>query len=323
MQFGNFAYILFKNFESKKILLNESQAIIINPLLESIDKKGINKIKYKNNSFNFIVEEMTKIMMNALENTNEKNKQLISIFIGALLHNSNYDINKFIYYLNVLFSYTKNYFTDEELFINKIQTKYKNELTLLYNKLYEYIKSNNTNEEFPIYIPLLKVKEIMDENNIQLKDKYLEFLYFYMKRYNNPSSNLEDLDFGQLNNLILYETKTNEKFSSTSEDNNNSVTEISNEEYEKHLRETISLIKNAVQNTGVSFDEFVKDITYTTEIDGKEYNFFTIENFNEELKECEVELSEIKLSCLCNKYSIPDNLKCIDKNKIEKDINSD
>ena len=323
VQFGNFAYVLFKNFESKKILLNESQTIIINPLLESIDKKGINKIKYKNNSFNFIVEEMTKIMMNALENTNEKNKQLISIFIGALLHNSNYDINKFIYYLNVLFSYTKNYFTDEELFINKFQTKYKNELTLLYNKLYEYIKSNNTNEEFPIYIPLLKVKEIMDENNIQLKDKYLEFLYFYMKRYNNPNSNLEDLDFGQLNNLILYETKTNEKFSSTSEDNNNSVTEISNEEYEKHLRETISLIKNAVQNTGVSFDEFVKDITYTTEIDGKEYNFFTIENFNEELKECEVELSEIKLSCLCNKYSIPDNLKCIDKNKIERDINSD
>ena len=266
---------------------------------------------------------MTKIMMNALENTNEKNKQLISIFIGALLHNSNYDINKFIYYLNVLFSYTKNYFTDEELFINKFQTKYKNELTLLYNKLYEYIKSNNTNEEFPIYIPLLKVKEIMDENNIQLKDKYLEFLYFYMKRYNNPNSNLEDLDFGQLNNLILFENKTNEKFSSTSEDNNNSVTEISNEEYEKHLKEAITLIKNGIQNTGLNFDEFVKDITYMTEVDGKEYNFFTIENFNEELKECQVELSEIKLSCLCNKYSIPNNLKCIDKDKIEKDINDD
>ena len=30
----------------------------------------------------------------------------------------------------------------------------------------------------------------------------------------------------------------------------------------------------------------------------------------------QVELSELKLSCLCNKYSIPDNLKLIDKNKI-------
>ena len=323
VQFGNFAYILFKNFESKKILLDESQTKIINPFLQSLDKKGVKKIKYKNKSFNFIVEEMTKIMMNALENINKKNKQLISIFIGALLHNSNYDINKFIYYLNVLFSYTKNYFNDEEFFINKFQLKYKNKLTLLYNKLYEYIKSNNTNEEFPIYIPLLKVKEIIDENNIELKDKYLEFLYYYMKKFNNPKSHLEDLDFGQLNNLFLYETKNNEKFSTTSDDNNNSVTEISNEEYEKHLKEAITLIKNGIQNTGLNFDEFVKDITYMTEVDGKEYNFFTIENFNEELKECQVELSEIKLSCLCNKYSIPNNLKCIDKDKIEKDINDD
>ena len=87
VQFGNFAYILFKNFESKQILLDESQTKIINPFLQNLDKKGVKKIKYKNKSFNFIVEEMTKIMMNALENINKKNKQLISIFIGALLYN--------------------------------------------------------------------------------------------------------------------------------------------------------------------------------------------------------------------------------------------
>ena len=319
-QFGNFTYILFKNFESRNILLNESQVKIINPLLSAIDKKGIGKIKYKNESFNFIIEKLSNIIMNSLKNNNEKNRKLISIFIGALLHNSNYDINKFVYYLNILFSYTKNYYVDEELFIYKLQTKYKDKLTILYNKLFEYVKTNNTNQENNhIYLPLLKVKEIIEGNNIQLKEKYFEFLYYYMKKFEDSESNLEDLDFNILSNLILTETKSNEK-NTTNSNNNNSVTEITNEEYERHLKETINLIKQGINNLGIGFDDFIKDITYTTEVDGKEYNYFTIENFIEELRKIKIELSEIKLSCLCNKYSIPDNLKLIDKNKIEKDI---
>jgi len=319
-QFGNFTYILFKNFESRNILLNESQVKIINPLLSAIDKKGIGKIKYKNESFNFIIEKLSNIIMNSLKNNNEKNRKLISIFIGALLHNSNYDINKFVYYLNILFSYTKNYYVDEELFIYKLQTKYKDKLTILYNKLLEYVKANNTNQENNhIYLPLLKVKEIIEGNNIQLKEKYFEFLYYYMKKFEDSESNLEDLDFNILSNLILTETKSNEK-NTTNSNNNNSVTEITNEEYERHLKETINLIKQGINNLGIGFDDFIKDITYTTEVDGKEYNYFTIENFIEELRKIKIELSEIKLSCLCNKYSIPDNLKLIDKNKIEKDI---
>ena len=321
VQFGNFAYILFKNFESRNILLNESQTKIINPLINSIDKKGIKTIRFNNDSFNFIVQQLTKIIMNILENTNEKNRKLISIFVGALLHNSNYDVSKLIYYLNVLFSYTKNYFSNEELFIYKFQTKYKDKLILLYNKLYEYIKINNPNpDDTHVYIPLLKMKEIIEMNNIQLKEKYLEFLYYYLKKFNNPESNLDDLDFDLFNTLFSTETKNNEKITTTSNNNNNSVTEITNEEYERHLKETINAIKIGIKNEGIAFDDFVKDITYQTEVDGKEYNYFTIENFNEELKKCNVELSELKLSCLCNKYCIPDNLKYINKDKLEKDI---
>ena len=141
-----------------------------------------------------------------------------------------------------------------------------------------------------------------------------------MKKFDDSDSNLEDLDFDILNNLILTETKSNEKNTTNSNNNNNSVTEITNEEYERHLKETINLIKKGINKLGIGFDEFIRDITYTTEVDGQEYSYFTIENFIEELRKIKVELSEIKLSCLCNKYSIPDNLKLIDKNKIEKDI---
>ena len=320
VQFGNFAYILFKNFESKNITLNESQIKIINPLINVIDKKDIKEIKYNNESFNFIINELTKIIMNVLENTNSKNKKLISIFIGALLHNSNYDVSNLIYWLNILFSYTKNYSIEEDEFVDKFRTKYKDKLFLLYNKLYEYIIEQNSNPDIHAYIPLLKMKEIIDTNNIQFEEEYIEFLCYYMKKFKNPESNLDDLDFDLLNNLFPSESKNNEIISTTSNNNNNSVTEITNDEYERLLGESIKLIKIGLKNMKINFEKLVKNITYQTEVDGKEYNYFTIENFNEELKKCKVELSELKLSCLCNKYSIPDNLKYIDKDKIEKDI---
>jgi hypothetical protein len=319
-QFGNFAYILFKNFESKNILLNESQVKIINPLVNIISQNNIKTIKYNDDSFNLVINELTKIIMNVLENTNQKNEKLISIFIGALLHNSNYDINKLINYINVLFSYTNNYSTDEELFSYKLQTKYKDKITLLYNKLYEYLKDNLTSTELHNYIPLLKMKEIIEVNNIQLKDKYLEFLYYYMKKFNDPNSNLDDLDFDMFNNLFVLDNKNNND-NKTDSNGNDSVTEITNEEYEKQLKGAIDIIKKGINESGRSFSDFIKNITFKAEVDGTFYDYFTIESFNEELKKNNIILSELKLSCLCNKYCLPENLKFIDKNKIEKDIN--
>ena len=317
-QFGNFAYILFKNFESKNILLNESQNKIINPFLNLISNKNIKDIKYNDESFHLIVNEFSKIIMNALENTNIKNMKLISIFIGALLHNSNYDINKLINYINVLFSYTNNYSIEEETYAYKLQTKYKEQFILLYNKLKEYIQ-NNISSNLKNYIPLIKMKEIIELNNIKLKDKYLEFIYYYMKKFNDPNSNLDDLDFDSLNNLFSVDSKNNKKVTTNSEEND-TVTEITNEEYEKQLKEAIDLIKNGINDNNISFNDLFKNITYKAEIDGVFYDYFTIENFNEELKRNKIILSELKLSCLCNKYCLPENLKFIDKNKLEKDI---
>ena len=310
LQFKTFEYILFKNFESKNILLNESQNKIIKPFTNIISKKNIKEIKYNNYSFNIIINELTKIMMNALNNINQKNQKLISIFIGSIIHISNYNINKLIEYINLLFSYTTNYSLDEEKYIYKLQTKYKDQLILLYNKLYEYF-NNNLYTQSSNYIPLLKMKEIIEENNIQLKEKYSAFLYYYMKKFNDPNSNLDDLEFDILNKFFLDNTNSNE---------NDSVTEITNEEYEKQLKEAIDIIKNGLNHLDLNFGNLVKDITYKAEIDGVFYDYFTIENFNEELKKNKIILTELKLSCLCNKYCLPENLKFIDKNKIENDI---
>ena len=320
-QFCNFAYILFKNFESKNILLKESQIKILNPFLNVISQKNIKDIKYNNDSFNIIIDELTKIIMNVLENTNKKNQKLISLFLGALLHNSNYELSKLINYINLLFSYTNNYSNEEEIYISKLQIKYKDQLKLLYHKLFQYIKYNINSQGQNNYIPLLTMKGIIEMNNIQLKDKYLEFLYYYMKKFNDPNSNLDDLDFDLLNNFFTIDSQDNFDFKATTNSNKNeSITEITNEEYEKEIKESITIIKKGLNILNICFNDFIKKITYKAEINTDSYECFNIENFNLLLKANNIILSELKLSCLCNKYHITDNLQIIDKEKIEKDI---
>ena len=55
--------------------------------------------------------------MQTLNTDNEYNHTLTKIFIGALLYNSDCDINKLIEYFSILFSYTKDYSLDEKKFI--------------------------------------------------------------------------------------------------------------------------------------------------------------------------------------------------------------
>ena len=319
-QFRNFAYILFKNFESKNILLKESQIKIINPFLDIISQKNIKDIKYNNNSFNIIIDELTKIIMNLLDNTNKKNQKLISLFLGALLHNSNYKLSKLIDYINVLFSYTNDYSNEEEKYIINLQTKYKDQLESLYNILYQYICNNIYSQEQNNYIPLFTMKRIIEMNNIQLKDKYSEFLYYYMKKFYDPNSNLDDLDFDLLNNFFVLDSKDYNNKATTNSNKNESITEITNEEYEKKLKNAIDNIKRGLNRLNISFSEFIKKITYKAEIDSVSYECFNIENFDLLLKANDIILSELKLSCICNKYHITENLQVIDKNKIEKDI---
>ena len=141
-----------------------------------------------------------------------------------------------------------------------------------------------------------------------------------MKKFNDPNSNLDDLDFDMFNNLFVLDNKNNND-NKTDSNGNDSVTEITNEEYEKQLKGAIDIIKKGINDNGRSFSDFVKNITFKAEVDGTFYDYFIIESFNEELKKNNIILSELKLSCLCNKYCLPENLKFIDKNKIEKDIN--
>ena len=198
-QFNQFTYILFKNFEAKYITSKEAKNKIIEPFLEIIKKNNLEKTSYPSTEFDEIVEHLSKIIMQTLNTDNEYNHTLTKIFIGALLYNSDCDINKLIEYFSILFSYTKNYSLDEKKFIEKLKTKYKNETKKLVECITSYILNDLTTSQ---YFSLFKMKDLLDNNQINLKDKYIEFLFYFLKKFDDPEAKLEDLKYSLFNEIV-------------------------------------------------------------------------------------------------------------------------
>ena len=416
-QFNQFTYVLFKNFEAKGIVEDESKNKITNPFSDYMKNNNISIIEYNTPKFKEVMDEFTKIIMNSLKNSNNYNYTLINIFISALFYNSECDINKLIKYFNILFSYTKNYLIEEEKFIKKLRTKYNTQTKKLINCIKTFLVSNESDNKE--YFPLLKMKEILDKNEINLKDKYIEFLFFYLKKFDDPEAKLSDLKFELLYNIIPKEkekekekeideensennnlnfpikdseikdinnsykneedieintskkeesnildildkksninltSQRNEMKSPTEEDfskrqkrkkkdlekkskkkekekekensddfeeEEDSMTEITNEEYVKQLSEALKIMQDGMKEKGTTFEELMSNVIQKRKITGIFYECISIEDFNEQFKSLNIVLSDLKLSCLCSKYSIPNELRLIDKNKMAKDI---
>ena len=417
-QFNQFTYILFKNFESKGISQEESRDKVINKFIEfNKNNNIIDKVSFSSREFDLIVDGYSKIILDVLNCNNKYNYTLTHIFMSALFFNSECNVNKLIEYFNVLFGYTRNYKSEEGKFILKLQNKYKQQTEKLVNCIKDSILNDSTSSK---YFHLLKMKELLEHNEISLKDKYIEFLFYYMKKFDDPEAKLGDLDFTLLNDIIPMEffdknnsnsnhiniingkdeninindnfidnsnskikeeenerereserkkedekpkeikentkkekkkekildndddeIKLNDKKSVTDEnfskkskkmntnnkdnsddidDDEDSMTEITNEEYIKQLMEAISLMQDGLKEANTSFDELMGNVVQKRKLNGIFYECITIEDFNDQLKSINVVLSDLKLSCLCSKYSIPNELRLIDKNKIEKDI---
>ena len=455
-QFNQFTYILFKNFEAKGISFDESKIKIVNPFKEIYDKYKINNVVYPSNEFDLITNEYTKIILDLINSNNKYNYTLTKIFISALFFNSECNINKLIEYFNVLFSYTHNYYLEEGKYITKLQNKYKAQT----EKIMICIKDIILKESPSKYFQLLKMKDLFEQNEINIKDKYIEFLFYYMKKFDDPEAKLDDLKYSLLYDIIplddnqsnntskmniiinnnsnniednnskidkeeenlklsqreeslittqkgnqnitqresqnniqkmsqneskIESKKENEKENlkentkeinynpnnskdskkekkskkeemtfgekfikndkkSFTEDNfvkkskknitekndkdnsddlddeDDSMTEIANEEYVKQLMEAIGQIQEGLNNANTTFNDLMVNVIQKRKILGKFYDCITIEDFNDQLKSIKIVLSDLKLSCLCSKYSIPNELRLIDKKKVEIDI---
>ena len=53
---------------------------------------------------------------------------------------------------------------------------------------------------------------------------------------------------------------------------------------------------------------------------GENYEYINIEDFNDKLISIGLTLTDLQLSCLCSRYSVPNELRLIDKIKFEKSL---
>lgn len=300
-QITEFTYVLYKNFEAKKIFREEAKRDIIDQIFDS------------QTSALTLEDLMTKFsnrVTQLLNCKNENDKILSSLFFGALCCNYEGNAIKIINSFLSLFSYLTKYDANsEKKYKKKIASKYKANFASLQKSIDAYYSSTNSpcNKD---YISLLTIKKILDNNPvINIKDKYIEFLFYYMKQYNDPAASLYDLKLSRLTELVQLESE---------EGANDSVQEITPEVYFKEINASLGELNSLCQKLKMKFSEIVKESLVT--INKSPFTIINIESFHEELVKRGVALTELQLSCMYNKYCCNEDLKGMDVKEIEGDI---
>ena len=322
--FNQLSYILLKNFEAKKITI----------------KNFDNLFDSKNNEFD--INEFKNKLIKLLNIVNENDLNSINKFINTILFINENNIenikNYFQNFLELIHIYTEE---EEKFFIEKIQTKFSKEFLEIQNKIENYKKEHNINSD---YISINDIKNILDIN-IDIKDKYIEFLFYYMKKYENNENeknssifNLQTLKLKEIleikiqdnndkkdddNNKDIFNNDIKNIESISKEKNNfddSSYEEISKTEYEKILNNILLLIKNLLTNKNKTLYELFKDSIVTIS-KPQNYEIITIESLNTELNKENIFLTDIQLSCLFNKYCVNEELKALDVKTLYNDIN--
>ena len=163
------------------------------------------------------------------------------------------------------------------------------------------------------FISLLDMKYLIDENAKDLNDKQIEYIFYVMKKFDDPLSDFEDLKISNLLNVININKTQSEK------NEYESITEIINEEYNKHINFILSKINECLKKNNLStLDSLLIDFIQERKINEKTVKIITIEELNEILTKNDIQFNDIQISCLCSKFSIPDDLRIIDVEKLEE-----
>ena len=352
-QFNQFTYVLFKNFEAKKINIEIAKSEIIDKVFDSNDIVSLDEI----------IKKFSERVSQILHCDNKDDIIRMEIFFGALCCIKDGDAKKISEYFISLFSFIQDYnHKYEKKLISKIQNKYKDKFILIYESILDFVNQRGDSENND-FISLIEIKVILDNlPDLNIKDKYIEYLFYYMKKFDIPEKSLFDLKISKLKELLdeksinsniednkiendnenienkeedkKIDNKKNDNLISLSNteqkefpksaddknqlDDNDSYEEISREEYEKAINEVLLLIKLIMEKENKTCYNVFEDSI--VKISQPECDIITIESFNDELVKRGINLTELQISCICNKYCINEKLKALNIPQMDSDI---
>ena len=299
-EFGEFTFVLVKNLEAKKITTEVAKEKII--LLTNKSEEIPNET---------FIQQMSHNILSCLNNTNEESIQRLDKWLNFLLsiseNNQDTMNKKFLSLLTNIKIYTQ----EEELILSKKVKKYLlSKKDILLSKL-EPFKNK--------FISFLFLKQIIEEQKIQMKDEYSQYLFYALKKFDDPGVSLYDLKVKNLFD-ILNDTEHDSKMEEESD------IEITNEEFTTIISNFIVQLMNYLNKNKVTLREVIKDLIQTLNVEEEETNqekieIVLIESFLNRMKEIGIKINnDIETFCIFNRYKLTDDYEIISVNLLEKEL---
>ena len=336
LNMNEFLYVLKKCFEAQYIRLEDIKNKVLNE--EAFNILKLNK-KTKYTDFIKAVSDNFCKIIKVVKN---KDKNDISSFIKTFLFNNYIENGNNIEEFQKTFMdsfkdiaiYDKNM---EEKYIQKLEKYFKDKKVKLVNE-FEFIDFNKSGK-----ISFIALKKVVEKLKINIKNEILEYMIFFMKRssindINNVNNySLRDLNYKIFLNKISSLLKTNNDLDIESNnlseiENNyfeeafngnisedNSLIEITNEEY----NEKISLIINSISSeimkkSNKNTEEYINKL-FNKYVTTDENGLQTIElsKLVEEIKNSLfIEFNQIDIFCLYSRFQINENKNNVNNNEL-------
>ena len=297
-EFSEFTYILIKNLECKKI--NEEiarQKIIIIPTKENMEK-------------NLFIEQMSFNILKSIHCDNKDSLSKVKTWVSTLLNMCGNDQKKTTENFLSLFNNINLYNSEQELNLSKkIKKAFLPKKEIIFKKLEPFQNK---------YISFHFLKQLIEEQNIDLKDEYAQFLFYELKKYDDPNASLYDLKAKNL--LDIIENTQNDSKMDTESD-----IEITNEQYVNIITNFgFQLLKYLDANKTTLrtvLGDLIQNLSGSEDTEGDKMEVIFIEPFVNKMKEIGIILnSEVEIYCLFSRYKLSDEYEIISLNLLEKEL---
>ena len=298
--FTEFTFVLIKNLEAKKITTDIAKQKII--LIQN-KKDEIPKDKF--------VQQMSNNILTVLNCKNEESIKKLNNWLYFMLNlndgNQSLMTEKFL----SLLSNVKTYTSEQELTLSKKVKKYllpKKDIIL--SKLKPFQNK---------YISFIFLKQIIEEQKIEMKDEYSQYLFYALKRFDAPEISLYDLKVQN-----LFDIMNNDKNDSKMDEE--SDVEITNEEYTHIITSFGMQLLNYLNSHNTTLKNvlsgLIQNISAEDEDDAEEsIEIVFIEPFINRMKEIGIKINgDIETFCLYSRYKLSDEYEVISVNLLEKEL---
>ena len=254
------------------------------------------------------IEQMSFNIMKSVhcdhkESLEKVKKWLVTLFI--LCSNDQKKVTEnFLTLFNNITIYTQE---QEILLSKKVKKSFINKKEEIYKK-YDTYKDSFVTFEF--------MKKLIEDEKIIIKDEYVQYLFYEMKRFEDPSKSLYDLKMKNLYDIL--DNNENESKMDTESD-----IEITNEEYVSIITGFGTQLLNYLEKNHTDLRTVLGDIVQNLsgEDSTEKIEVVFIEPFVNRMKEIGIELNdEIKIYCLFSRYKLSDEYEIISVNLLEKEL---